>query len=385
MNKKNVSRYLSIQGIIGFLLGACLAVFGVTWFSVQRAAGALNESYDLTAVALAATDTPTPTPIYTPTPTPRPRPEAYYDVLEEAEFMLFDDPQDAISVIEKAMEDVSDPLDLVVAYRLLAEAHMILEDYDVGTDYHKKIIDLLQPLVGDSLSIRDLSKIYVYLIKALMETGDEEAAEDYYRQMGDKLEPLVRQSTYPPEIGEVYQNLVKASSYVWDYISAGSYFNAMVQQLDPFMDDLVSVREIIETYSYLNEAGIYSGGVVDDYMDSQDIVDKLVSLRDELTSTEDIILVNKFLGDIEFAHARYQFAPVYYRELVEYEPTPENIFLLAVSYDVAGNLTCAYHWYQELLAMEDNAITLYKDTAEFRRDSIEELYQGDDVPFCRQL
>jgi hypothetical protein len=59
-----------------------------------------------------------------------------------------------------------------------------------------------------------------------------------------------------------------------------------------------------------------------------------------------------------------------------------NIFRLANTYDIAGNHACAYHWYQELLAVEDVNLSFYRDIVEERIAVIEEIYEGYEIPVC---
>jgi tetratricopeptide (TPR) repeat protein len=383
MNKIKKTNNVTIQGIIGFFLGACLAVTGVGLISANRAVGVLEAYYDLTSTAFNATDTPTPTPIFTPTSTPRPKPRDYYESLEEADLFLFTSPQMVIDKVEDAMKGINNPLDLAVGNRVIAEAYLALGDDEHVTDYYETNIELLEPLVESQVSIKDLSSIYYNLIYAFLQIGDYESAENHYDQMIAVLEPMVRQSTHPAEIGEVYFNLIQTTSFFGDYYSMGLYYLDMKDQLDPLLDKRLTIEEIAETYTNLKNSAMLCGNVEEGLAYTQEMVDKLKVLRDEVSLDEDIILVNRYLGDGELTLSNIQFAAVYYRAVVAHIPTPMNIFRLATTYNFAGNHACAYHWYQELLAIEDMDLSFYRDILEESIALIEEIYEGQEIPECK--
>ncbi len=61
----------------------------------------------------------------------------------------------------------------------------------------------------------------------------------------------------------------------------------------------------------------------------------------------------KLLGDGETYIGHYQLAAPYYEEMYFYEPTSENLYIVAFNYDLAGDLCSAYEKYQKLLSMDD--------------------------------
>jgi tetratricopeptide (TPR) repeat protein len=382
MNKIKVTKNVTIQGIIGFLIGTCLDITAVGLISVNRAFRALNDSYDLTSTVFNTIDTPTPTPVITATSTPKPKPRDYYYSLEEAEYYIYESPQLAIDTVVDAMKGIYHPLDLAIGNRLIAEAYMLLGDNEQSTIYYEKTIELLEPLIERNISIKDLSVIYYNLIYAFLQYGDYQSGEDYYGQMVEELEPLVQQSNQPAEIGEVYFNLIQTTSYFGDYFSMDSYYSEMKEQLEPLLNKLETIEEIAETYTNLSESAMLCGYGEEVFTYGQEMVEKLKVLRNELTSDEDIIFVNKNLGDVELSLANYQFAAVYFHEVLSHQYTPINIFRLASTYDIAGNHACAYYWYQKLMAIEYVDLSFYQDYVEERIELIEEIYEGQDIPEC---
>jgi tetratricopeptide (TPR) repeat protein len=161
-----------------------------------------------------------------------------------------------------------------------------------------------------------------------------------------------------------------------------AYFGDLKKQITPLLNELVTAEEIVDTYTYLIESTMLCGTGTEVTTYGEQMVEKLKVLRNELTSDEDIIFVNKNLGNAELNLGNIQIAAVYYREVVEYKPTPRNIFQLASTYDLAGNHACAHYWYQELLAMEDADASIYKDFVGERVALIEEIYEGQDIPYC---
>ena len=61
----------------------------------------------------------------------------------------------------------------------------------------------------------------------------------------------------------------------------------------------------------------------------------------------------KLLGDGETYIGHYQLAAPYYEKMYFYEPTPENLYIVAINYDLAGDLCSAYEKYQKILSMDD--------------------------------
>jgi hypothetical protein len=61
----------------------------------------------------------------------------------------------------------------------------------------------------------------------------------------------------------------------------------------------------------------------------------------------------KLLGDVEMSLYHPQLAAPYYEKVYFYDPTPENLFTLAFTYDMGGDLCKAFLHYKELDAWSD--------------------------------
>ncbi len=61
----------------------------------------------------------------------------------------------------------------------------------------------------------------------------------------------------------------------------------------------------------------------------------------------------KFLGDAEIALGHPQLAAPYYEKVYFYAPTADNLYILAITYDMGGNLCKALEYYKQLDAWAD--------------------------------
>jgi tetratricopeptide (TPR) repeat protein len=79
----------------------------------------------------------------------------------------------------------------------------------------------------------------------------------------------------------------------------------------------------------------------------------LYPIIENWTSNEDRIRGYNLLGQAELAQGHPQLAVPYFERLYSYEPTPENLFLLATTFDAGGDNRNALEKYQELTQRED--------------------------------
>jgi tetratricopeptide (TPR) repeat protein len=78
----------------------------------------------------------------------------------------------------------------------------------------------------------------------------------------------------------------------------------------------------------------------------------------------------KLLGDAEMSLLHPQLATPYYEKVYFYNPTPENLFTLAVTYDMGGDLCKAFLHYKELDAWSDPNAQIDR---EFIKSRIEDI------------
>ena len=71
------------------------------------------------------------------------------------------------------------------------------------------------------------------------------------------------------------------------------------------------------------------------------------------TSNEDRVKGYKLLGEAELMQGHAQLAVPYFEKLYFYEPSAENLFLLATTYDFGGDNKSALSKYQELANWEN--------------------------------
>jgi hypothetical protein len=76
----------------------------------------------------------------------------------------------------------------------------------------------------------------------------------------------------------------------------------------------------------------------------------LLPVIENWASSSDKARGYKLLGDAEVAQGHPQLAVPYYEEVYFYEPTPDNLFTIAFTEDMGGDLCNALKHYQELNA-----------------------------------
>ncbi len=83
------------------------------------------------------------------------------------------------------------------------------------------------------------------------------------------------------------------------------------------------------------------------------VKDLLYPTIENWTSNDDRIQGYKLLGEAELAQGHAQLAAPYFEKLYFYEPSAENLFFLATTYDSGGDIKTALTKYQELANWED--------------------------------
>jgi len=85
------------------------------------------------------------------------------------------------------------------------------------------------------------------------------------------------------------------------------------------------------------------------------VKDLLYPAIESWTSNEDRVRGYKLLGEAELMQGHAQLAVPYFEKLYFYEPSAENLFLLATTYDFGGDNKSALSKYQELANWENLA------------------------------
>ena len=91
---------------------------------------------------------------------------------------------------------------------------------------------------------------------------------------------------------------------------------------------------------------------------------------------KDQIAAYRLLGDAEVAQGGYQLAGVYFEYLYEVEKTPENLMLIAVTYDMGGDLARALHFYKILAGISEPGAEIYQHIVRKRIDEITAVYEA---------
>lgn len=78
----------------------------------------------------------------------------------------------------------------------------------------------------------------------------------------------------------------------------------------------------------------------------------------------------KLLGDAEVAKGHPQLAVPYYEKVYFYDPTPDNLFTIALTEDMGGDRCNAFKHYKELDAWEDASGTFDRDFVKSRIEDI---------------
>jgi hypothetical protein len=98
--------------------------------------------------------------------------------------------------------------------------------------------------------------------------------------------------------------------------------------------------------------------------------DLLFPMIESWTSNNDRVRGYKLLGEAELAQGHAQLAVPYFEKLYFYEPTAENLYFLATTYDIGGDIRNALVKYQELANWENLPPEIDREFLLFRIDDI---------------
>lgn len=87
--------------------------------------------------------------------------------------------------------------------------------------------------------------------------------------------------------------------------------------------------------------------------DPEKVREVLYPIIESWTSNDDIVRGYRLLGEAELMQGHAQLSVPYFDRLYIYEPSAENLFLLATAYDMGGDNKNALEKYQELINLEN--------------------------------
>ena len=359
--RSRVLRRLLIPGMLGFIFGACIGAFGAGWIMVQKTVGELQEPR-VTSTVDSNQLSPTQSP------------DDYYGVINEIQRFIYQDFSTAISGLKEAMETVSNSLD----HSYLVFAYEIRGDHELAVAHYQQVQNLVQPSIDESSDPWDVSRAFEYVVRSAVTVGDLDTAQQEYEAMKARIESLIGEINEAPTLARVYRNLIEAASEVMEYEETEKYFTEMETQLSPMLDNLTTAEEIGLAYYQLVQAANIVGDSNRSEIYNQALIDRLKPLRKGISDEKMLMKVNRYLGDAEFALGNYDFAAVYYHDLVQLEHSTYNVYLLASTYSLGGNYGCAFTWYQNVALVAENDTTsvytdLYKEGAEAGLESIREF------------
>lgn len=96
----------------------------------------------------------------------------------------------------------------------------------------------------------------------------------------------------------------------------------------------------------------------------------LLSNIEMWTSNKDKAYGYKLLGDAEVSKGHFKLAVPYYEKTFFYQPTPDNLFTIAITEDMGGDLCKAFKHYQKLNSWENSEGTFDKDLVKARIEDI---------------
>ncbi len=109
-----------------------------------------------------------------------------------------------------------------------------------------------------------------------------------------------------------------------------------------------------------------------DAKNSRQVLDILLPNLSKLTEQYDLVNAYYFLGLAELDLEDYSAAAGYFKKLYALEPSVEYLFVLAVSYDMAGDSTAAIEHYSALAAWNGKDAPIYHGLAERRISDIQQ-------------
>lgn len=107
--------------------------------------------------------------------------------------------------------------------------------------------------------------------------------------------------------------------------------------------------------------------------DPQKAVDLLSPRLADLADPADLALAHRLVGEAEAALGHFQLAAGHFEALYAQQPLAEHLYLLALTYDLGGDLDRALARYMELAAWESPDGAEYRAEAEIRVTQIIEV------------
>ncbi len=95
----------------------------------------------------------------------------------------------------------------------------------------------------------------------------------------------------------------------------------------------------------------------------QQVIDLLTSKMPQLTDPQDRAEAYYDLGSAEFQLQHYQLAAAHFAKLQELQPTGEHLYMLAIAYDLGGDLEHALASYTKLMDWNDVVSEEYRYVA----------------------
>lgn len=113
-----------------------------------------------------------------------------------------------------------------------------------------------------------------------------------------------------------------------------------------------------------------------DAKNSQKVLDILLPNLSKLTDKNDLANAYYYLGRAELDLEDYRTAAGYLKKLYALDPSVENSFMLAVSYDLAGDAPAALEQYMVLAAWNGKDAAIYHGLAEKRMADIKQSFNS---------
>ncbi len=93
----------------------------------------------------------------------------------------------------------------------------------------------------------------------------------------------------------------------------------------------------------------------------------------EIQTDKDLAQAYELMGQAEVAQGHFLIAAGLFESMVSYQPSAENLFLLASAYDIGGDLKHAQEKYEQLLALDEPDVETYREIAEARSQDLKDI------------
>ncbi len=103
------------------------------------------------------------------------------------------------------------------------------------------------------------------------------------------------------------------------------------------------------------------------------VIELLLARLDQLTKPDDLARAYDYLGQAEMQLGHFQLAAGYFEKLYAYQPTAENLFMLATAYDLGGDLERALDKYLALMEMGETVLPDMRATVEQRIQDLRDV------------